>query len=339
MLLAVGSSLSMTVSSTNRSQLSATIMVVAYRMEKTILETVEAALAQTVPCQIIISDDASGDRGYEVAAARVAQYNGPHQIIVRCNDTNQGLCEHLNTLAAMATGDVFVFMAGDDISHPHRVRELLLALQTHPDAYAVGSKVDEIDAAGNVLRRGVWGLPSPMTQYQFLHCGKFVTLLGASMAIRRELMIGLPPLKGMVEDNMLSLRASLFGPLYCLPESLLLYRRHDSNLGSWVYSREGGKRAARRRRYERTIRMYREIADDHERCLNALPQLAPDIQRRGRQIVAMYRIEAASREVVLDEPKIAWLPHIWRGLTHPGLRRKSLERAFKLLLPRRWIGL
>jgi hypothetical protein len=249
------------------------------------------------------------------------------------------LCQHLSTLAGLASGDVFVFMAGDDVSRPHRVGELLATLQNRRDVYAVGSKVDEIDSAGKVLRRGVWGLPSPMTQYQFLHCGKFVTLLGASMAIRRELMIGLPPLEGMVEDNMLSLRASLFGPLLCLPESLLLYRRHDNNLGSWVYSREGGKRVARRRRYERTIRMYREIADDHERCLQALPQLAAEKQAIGRQIVAMYRIEADAREAVLNRPKLAWLPYIWRGLTHPGLRRKSLERAFKLLVPRRWMGL
>lgn len=320
-------------------ELSASIFVVAYRMEKTILETLEGALAQTVPCEIIVSDDASGDRGYEIAAARVAQYTGPHRVIVRRNESNQGLCEHLNTLAAMASGDVFVFMAGDDVSYPHRVRELLAALQAHPDACAVGSTVDEIDNEGRFLRRGVWGLESPMDQYRFLHCGKFVTLLGASMAIRRKLMVGMPPLNGMVEDNMLSLRASLFGPVYCLPESLLMYRRHEGNLGSWVYSREGNKRDARRRRYERTIRMYREIADDHERCLQALPQLAPATQAMGRQIVAMYRIEADAREAVLNLPKRAWLPHIYRGLAHPGLRRKAFERAFKLFVPRRWMGL
>ena len=38
---------------------------------------------------------------------------------------------------------------------------------------------------------------------------------------------GLPPLQGMVEDNMLSLRAALLGTCRCLPEALLGYRRHD----------------------------------------------------------------------------------------------------------------
>lgn len=308
-------------------------------MADTVLEAFESALSQTFTCEIIVSDDASNDRGYDVAVARAAEYTGPHRVIVRRNEFNQGLCQHLNTLAAIATGDIFVFMAGDDVSYPDRVSKLISALRSHPEVYAVGSTVDEIDSNGSFLRRGVWGLKSPMNQYQFLHCGKFVTLLGASMAIRRELMIGLPPLKGMVEDNMLSLRASLFGSVYCLQEPLLMYRRHDNNLGNWISAREGDKQTARRRRYERTIRMYREIADDHERCLNSLLQLSPAKQAMGRKIVTMYRIEADAREALLKKSRLVWLHHIYRGLLHPGLRRKSFERVFKLILPRRAMGL
>jgi hypothetical protein len=180
-------------------------------------------------------------------------------------------------------------------------------------------------------------LQSPLDQRQLLHLGKFVTLLGASMALRRELLDGLPQLTGLVEDNMLTLRASLFGRVYCLREALLDYRRHGGNLGGTVFVRKGPSRAARRLRYERTIRMYREIADDHERCLQALPQLPPERRKLGEQIVSMYRIEAEGREAVLDLPKRRWLKPIWQGLKHPGLRRKSLERAVKLAVPRSWL--
>ena len=159
------------------------------------------------------------------------------------------------------------------------------------------------------------------------------------MAIRRELLQGLPALQGMVEDTMLTLRASLFGRVYCVPEPLLHYRRHEGNLGSWVYARKGAGRDARRQRYERTIRLYREIADDHARCLEALPQLSVDRRDLGDRIVAMYRIEAEGREALLTRPKTEWIEPIVRGLRHPGLRRRSLERALKLFLPRRWMGL
>ena len=318
---------------------SVSIFLMAYRMEKTILEALDGALSQTIPCEIIVSDDASGDLGYQLAADRLAQYTGPHRVLVRQNDSNQGLCQHINTLASIATGDVFVFMSGDDVSYPDRVSKLLLLMHKNPDAFAVGSAVDEIDEDGKFLRRKVWGLRSSVSQYQFLHCGKFLTLLGASMAIRRELLIGMPPLRGKVEDNMLSLRASLFGPVLCLQESLLKYRRHEHNLGNWISGRSADKRTARRRRYENTVRMYREIADDHECCISSMPQLAPAKQTIARNIVSMYRIEADAREALLLKSRIHWLLHIFRGLAHAGLRRKSFERLFKILLPRRIMGL
>jgi glycosyltransferase involved in cell wall biosynthesis len=317
--------------------LKASILLLTYRMEKTLRPALEAALAQTVPCEIIVSDDASGDRSVEIAREIAATYRGPHRLIVRSNEQNQGLCRHIDTVAKIATGDILVFMAGDDVSYPERVARLLAAFEAHPDAYAVGSAVNEIDASDRILRRGAWYLESPMDLHKLLHLGKFVTLLGASMALRRELLDGMPPLQGMVEDNMLTLRAALFGRVYCLEEPLLGYRRHESNLGSTVFVRKGPSRAARRQRYERTIRMYREIADDHERCLRALPDLPPERRRLGEQIVSMYRIEAESREAVLTLPKRQWLRPIWKGLNHPGLRRKSLERAFKLAVPRRWL--
>jgi GT2 family glycosyltransferase len=313
------------------------VLLLAYRMEGTILEALEAALSQTMPCEIIVSDDASGDAAFDIAAARAASYSGPHKLSVRRNESNEGLCRHIDTLSKIATGEIFVFMAGDDVSYPDRVQKLLAVFDAHPEVYAVGSAVDEIDGESRILRRGVWFLDSPMEQRDFLRRGKFVTLLGASMAIRRELVVGLPPLRGTVEDTMLTLRASLFGPVYCLRESLLGYRRHPGNLGSWVYMRRGPRRVARRQRYERTICMYREIADDQARCRAALPRLDENQRRLGEQIESMYRLEARAREAVLLLPKRQWLEPILNGLLHPGLRRKSFERAWKLFVPQRWL--
>jgi hypothetical protein len=44
------------------------------------------------------------------------------------------------------------------------------------------------------------------------------------------------------------------------------------------------------------------------------------------------------REAILDRPRAQWLAPLWHGLRHPGLRRKSAERALKVLLPRRGFG-
>jgi hypothetical protein len=84
--------------------------------------------------------------------------------------------------------------------------------------------------------------------------------------------------------------------------------------------------------------MYRDIAADQRRCVAARPDLPRERRELGLALAAMYELEAEMREVILDRPRRQWLGPLWRGARHPGLRRKSLERALKLLLPRRMFG-
>lgn len=315
-----------------------TVLVIAYRMQDTIAEALHSVLAQTVPCEIIVSDDCSGDDTLAIAQDILRGYAGPHRVQVRSTPRNLGLCAHLNDLAAIAGGEVLVFQAGDDVAYPNRVERLLAEFAAHPDAQLVGSAVDDIDANGRDLALQVRGMPALMDQRGFLRRGGMQTVLGASMAIRRELLTGFPPLRGTVEDNMLSLRAALLGECRCLPASLLRYRRHGSNLSEWMFDRSGRDYTTYERRNRRVLGMYRDIADDQERCVAARPDLPASRRQLALELAMMYRLEAEMREAVLDRPRHQWLGLLWRGLRHPGLHRKSAERGLKLLLPRRWFG-
>ncbi len=314
-----------------------TLLVIAYRMHTTIAAAIASALAQTVACEIIVSDDCSGDGTLE-AAQRAAAGHAGYRIQVRSTSRNLGLCAHLDELAHVARGEVLVFLAGDDVAYPGRVERLLAEMAAHPEAMVVGSSVDDIDSADRVVASRVRGLPARLDQRWFLRRGKLQTVLGASMAVRRALIADLPPLQGIVEDNLLSLRAALLGDCRCVAEPLLGYRRHDHNLNDWMFDRSGTDWAAYERRNRRVLAMYRDIAADQERCIAALPQLPTERRHLGLDIAAMYRLEADMREALLDKPRRQWLPLLWRGLKHPGLRRKSAERALKLLLPKRWFG-
>ncbi|HEY2345327.1 MAG TPA: glycosyltransferase [Xanthomonadaceae bacterium] len=316
----------------------ATILVIAYRMRATIAEAVASALAQTVACEIIVSDDSSGDGTLEAAQAAVAGYSGPHRVSVRSTPRNLGLCGHLNELAAIAGSEILVFLAGDDVAYPQRVQRLLADLDAHPDAMVTGSSVDDIDVQGHVLARNARGQPEQLDQHWFLRRGKMSTVLGASMAVRRVLIADLPPLQGIVEDNMLSLRAALLGSCRCIAEPLLGYRQHGANLNDWMFDRSKADYATWERRNRRVLAMYRDIAADQERCVAALPELSPERRRLGLELARMYRLEADMREAIIDQPRTRWIGPLWRGFQHPGLRRKSAERALKLLLPRRWFG-
>ena len=315
----------------------ATILLVAYRMQDTIVESLQSALAQTVPCEIIVSDDSSGDEALQRIAPIVRDYRGPHRISVRSTAQNLGLCAHLNELANLARTGILVFLAGDDIAYPHRVERLVEHMHRHPQAMIVGSSVNDINPRGEIIKPRNRGQQPVLTQQSLRRAGKMLTVLGASMAVRRGLFTGFPPLQGRVEDNALQLRAVLVGECHCIPEPLLGYRRHEGNLGSWVFDRSAKDEATWARRQQRVAQMYHEVADDQDRCVAARPDLPADRRERGRDLATMYRLEAQMREALLETDRRKWLGPLWAGLKFPGLRRKAAERSLKLLLPRRWI--
>lgn len=317
---------------------SVTVLVIAYRMRDTVGAAIRSALAQTYPCEIIVSDDSSGDGTLEAARAAVRAAGAGDVVNVRSTARNVGLCAHLNELAVLARGDILVCLAGDDVAYPERVRRLVEVFAAHPATQLAGSAVDDIDADGEVLARGVRGLPPQVDQRWLLRLGRMATVLGASMALRRDLLTGLPPLVGVVEDNMLTLRAVLLGECRCLPQALLGYRQHASNLNNWMFDRGARDYATWARRQRRVLAMYRAIAADQRRCIAARPDLVPARRADGLALARMYELEADMREALVARPRRRWIVPLWRGACHPGLRRKALERALKLLLPRRWFG-
>ena len=315
-----------------------TILVLAYKAQETIVAAIDGALAQTVPCEIIISDDASPDNTFAVAKSHCANYSGDHRVVVRRNEVNQGVTSHLNGLLGMANGAIIMFMAGDDISYPHRVSETIKAFDENPEAFVMGSRCDEIDMQGNPLRYAVRALPERFSLRYFAEVGKLATLLGAAMSFRREIFDRFGPLRGSVEDNVLTLRGALLGGGLCLPTALIQYRQNPQSLGNWLFARGDKTSQAFRRRYERTCAMYLAIADDLEGCLDKA-SFTPEQVKTAKNIINIYRLEAEARTAILNKPRMEWLGPIWRGLRQPGLRRKSLERAIKLFIPKSWFGL
>src|SRR5580698_5008907 len=98
-----------------------TFAVCSYNQERFIREAVEAALAQTYsPLEIILSDDCSTDRTFEIMRELAAAYRGPHQVVLNRNPVNFGLGRHLNRMMELVHGEFFVAAAGDDVSLPAR---------------------------------------------------------------------------------------------------------------------------------------------------------------------------------------------------------------------------
>ena len=66
-----------------------TFALFAYNQERFIREAVAGAFSQTYsPLEIILSDDCSSDRTFEIIQEMTAGYEGPHKVILNRNEKN-----------------------------------------------------------------------------------------------------------------------------------------------------------------------------------------------------------------------------------------------------------
>lgn len=100
-----------------------TFALFAYNQEKYIREAVEGAFAQTYePLEIILSDDCSTDRTFEIMEEMAAGYRGPHRVRLRRSEINLGTALHFCAVGRMTNGELLIVAAGDDISLPARTQ-------------------------------------------------------------------------------------------------------------------------------------------------------------------------------------------------------------------------
>ena len=217
-----------------------TLGLVAYNQQNYIREAIEGAFAQQFsPMEIILSDDHSADRTFAIMEEMAASYRGPHMVHARREPSNVGTVQHVINLARAAQGELLVIAAGDDISYPDRAGALYAAWK-ESGAVALASWHDEIDAAGELLRRDVSFPPSEFTQLLFASepqavrvDGVIQTVPGFCAAYTRSFWADLPdpahPL--LVEDGIASALINLRGQrIYRVPRSLIAYRLLDDSL-------------------------------------------------------------------------------------------------------------
>lgn len=213
----------------------ATFVLFAYNQEKYIREAVEGAFAQMYePLQIILSDDCSTDRTFDIMQEMVDSYAGQHEVILRKNKNNAGLCAHVNIVFQEARGDILVIAAGDDISLPDRTAISVEALKRAPDATAVLLSAEVIDDSGRTIGAKLIGGNRTTELHQSLaDLMRWRTkTFGASRAIRRQVFdtFGLFRIDCPTEDTPLLLRSLICGRNVLSPKNGIRYRTHDNNL-------------------------------------------------------------------------------------------------------------
>lgn len=216
-----------------------TFALFAYNQEKHIRRAIEGAFSQAYsPLEIILSDDCSSDRTFEIMQEMAAKYTGPHKVLARKTFKNLGTIDHVIEVFDMANGALVVVAAGDDYSYPERTQEIAKAWRLS-GADALFSNHDEIDEEGNHLASNIEPEKSKMLQHYFRGCpsvsrpdGMVSGIPGFSAAYAASVFSGLPRngFKALNEDALSSFLVNLRGgQIKHVGASLMAYRKGVSS--------------------------------------------------------------------------------------------------------------
>lgn len=245
-----------------------TFALFTYNQSQFVEQAARSALAQTYqPLRVILSDDCSSDDTFERLSELARTYQGPHELVVRRNESNLGLCGHVQAVADLADGHVLVVAAGDDYSEPDRVSKLVARYRADPTARLVYSSVRTFHTDEELLRRPGDAdrdrEPDVITMARYL-AGEWFPVAGASASYDICLFRDFAPIPAdaIYEDSILLFRALLRGHMVQLPEPLVSYRTHDGQVTNTHTADVRVNLVKRRRLAAAAVRVARQQLDD-----------------------------------------------------------------------------
>src|ERR1051325_4248599 len=219
-----------------------TFGVAGFNQERFIREAVDAAFAQTYsPLEIILSDDCSEDRTFEIMCEMAKAYRGPHRIVLNRNPVRRSIGGHINRILEVSQGELIVAAAGDDISLPHRTQATYEAWEVSGrKATSIHSRIIQIDETGQsmpeVFKDEVSGGEGKLIEQKTQPLRYVQTLepliYGCAHVFSRRLfdVFGNLPDEVIHEDNAIGFRSVLAGRLLFINEPLVKYRVHSNNV-------------------------------------------------------------------------------------------------------------
>ena len=203
-----------------------TFALFAYNQERYIRKAVEAALNQDYsPLEIIISDDCSTDRTFEIISEIIQSYKGNHIVRINKNKVNLGLIGHVNYMFEIAKGEIIVVAAGDDISLPNRVSYIVNFYLQNNKPLLIHSSVIKINDNNENL-----GIAIPPIIEESMALDKLADCtglyFGAAGAWSKKLYQEFGPIifENTYEDLVLGFRAALKNSILFIDTPLIQYR-------------------------------------------------------------------------------------------------------------------
>ncbi len=236
------------------------VVIPAFNAERFIERTLRTVYAQTLaPREVIVVDDGSTDRTADMVR-RAARETEIPTTLLRQPNAGPGAARNLGVAAAR--GELVAFVDADDEWLPRKLERQVECLRANEPALLCHTHVAFIDADGEVFR-----LPDKRAggTFEALLAHNFIST--SSVVVRRSALGDAPFDRRFLcaEDYHLWLRLAQAGQLCYVPERLLRYRVHASNM-----SRRG------RRCYDAE----RAVIEDLLASMEAARAVGPAFRRR-----------------------------------------------------------
>jgi glycosyltransferase involved in cell wall biosynthesis len=213
----------------------ASVIFLSYKQERFVEAALLSALRQDFESyELIIADDASPDGTFSVIERVLAENHNPSARLKVIRQTkNLGIIGNFNSALAAASGEIFVVMAGDDISYPTRTRRMVDAFRSDPTLKSVSCACRVIDGEGKTVESRPPDLASRVYRHGRGRKDPFAgaPVTGACAAYHRSLfdIFGPLPHDANGEDVDYIFRALLAGQVMHTGETLVDYRIHGAN--------------------------------------------------------------------------------------------------------------
>lgn len=200
-------------------------IIAAYNVENYIIDCIDSCLNQTYPnIEVIITDDGSTDRTYEIV---LEKYGNNNKVIIDKFITNQKKIAAFNNSFSKAKGEYIAIIGADDINHQNRIKHQLEMIDD-----AVVSICNMSVFSNNINKI----IDDNFTKNNVNQVLDFDTLsiypfgLG-SILIKKNIADNIFPIpKDIIhEDYFIPVMASIWGNVVYLGKSLYFYRVHDKN--------------------------------------------------------------------------------------------------------------
>jgi glycosyltransferase involved in cell wall biosynthesis len=189
--------------------------------------------------EMIVHDDGSTDSTVAIleAYALVLRERGTSIKLIVNDGPTRGPAQAFSFAAGFASHRYVAFADQDDIWSPARLSSALEAL-TDPDAELVASDAELVDGSDEGAGGTVFGqfvsrlMPHGAMLNRPLHCLIRQNYLpGMTMTVERSALDAwLPVPPGWLHDYWFAIRAADRGSLRVLPDALVRYRQHESNV-------------------------------------------------------------------------------------------------------------